>query len=69
MQKLSRIKSIRSIRTGDFSTLYTSLPHDVIIDQMIFLTDLLFKHCSKKYLCLGYKKCWYSENMSIPKQE
>ncbi len=42
----------------DFSTLFTKLPHDVIKQQLYFLTDLLFKNnMGKQYIFVNLKAC------------
>jgi hypothetical protein len=61
---LQSISNVRSMTTADFSTLYTSLPHDVIKTNLFKLVDLLFKNSGKSFLAVvpGYKdrKCWFT---------
>ena len=38
------------IKTYDFSTLYTKLPHDKVLENMFYLLDLLFKNSGKRYV-------------------
>lgn len=46
--------------SADFATLYTSLPHSLIIDNMYHLTDLLFKNCKRNYLKIRYNDITYT---------
>ena len=62
-EKLTRISKAVSIKTADFSTLYTILPHSIIIREIWYLADLLFKNEGKKYICVGFEKCFYSDSL------
>ena len=53
--------SIDFICSGDFSTLYTKLPHDSVKRQLFWLCDLLFRNTGKQYICVGYSKVYYSD--------
>ena len=39
-----RIRKATSIQTFDFSTLYTSIPHDLLKSHMINIINNAFKH-------------------------
>ncbi len=54
LQQIKAQQAISSIKTADFSTLYTCLPHQLVKEEMWFLLQLLFKNARKKFLCVGY---------------
>ncbi len=56
------IGNVTSLITVDFSTLYTSLPHAVILQNLFFLVDTLFKNSGKQFMILGYPCCYYADN-------
>ncbi len=66
LQKLQTIRRPRTITTADFSNLYTSIPHDLILQHIRTLINLLFGNAKKTFLCVGYKNCFYS-NEAAPK--
>ena len=43
-------------KSYDFSTLYTTLPHDIIILKLYSLVDLLFNNAGKKYVAVPKSK-------------
>ena len=45
-----RIKADTCITSADFATLYTSLPHALINEQICYLIDMLFKNAKKHYI-------------------
>ena len=47
------------IQTFDFSTLYTTLPHDILNSRLKGLTRKSFA-ASRNYVVLGYKSTYYS---------
>ena len=59
LQKIKWKKCCRNITTADFSTLYTSLPHHLIFEQISKLIYILIK---QKYFCIGYSTCFCSDN-------
>ena len=62
VDKLRACRKVNYLVSADFSTLYTSLPHNVIYTQLFALIDLLFQNASKQYLVVGYSNCFYSDN-------
>ena len=49
----------RNVITYDFSTLYTSIPHDKLKDRIKFLVEKAFKGMNKKFICVTkYKAQW-----------
>ena len=55
--KKLRLRNIQGsqVSTFDFSTLYTSLLHDLIIEKVLFLVKWCFNRESKTYLCTSGK--------------
>ena len=49
----ANVKSFQNIKTYDFSTLYTKLPHEDVIKCLFFLVDLLFRNNGKTYLLVN----------------
>jgi hypothetical protein len=50
---------------ADFSTLYTSFEHDIILDKLFFILELLFKHAHKDYISVRYDQtAYYHSNAS-----
>jgi len=64
LKRLRCVKNCRTLTTADFSTLYTSLPHNLVKEQLWFLIDLVFCNAQRtsggEFLCVGYKSCFYS---------
>ena len=50
LDRINARKRARSISTFDFSTLYTKIPHDQLIDCLAFFIDLVFNKKDRKYL-------------------
>ncbi len=51
--------SSRNIRTYDFSTLYTSIPHKSLKEQMAWVINQCFNNEGRKYICIGRSSaCW-----------
>jgi hypothetical protein len=50
---------VRNIRTYDFSTLYTSIPHKSLKDQMVWVINQCFNESTRKFIRIGkYSACW-----------
>jgi len=47
---INRRKHAKSITTYDFSTLYTKLPHDKLIEKLFSLIDFVFKGGNKTFI-------------------
>ena len=50
IKRINRKKSAKSIATYDFSTLYTKLPHDKLVKELLKLIDFCFNGGNKKYI-------------------
>ena len=50
LDRINARKRARSISTFDFSTLYTKIPHDKLIDCLTFFIDKVFNKKDSKYL-------------------
>ncbi len=59
LDKFLQTRKPKCITTADFSTLYTSLPHDLIIKQIKYIVEKLFNNSKQNYLCVGYKNCFF----------
>ena len=55
IQKITDIKhgSARNIRTFDFSTLYTSIPHRKLKEQIDWVISECFNDDSRKFIKIG----------------
>ena len=50
IKRINRKKGAKSIATYDFSTLYTKLPHDKLVKELIKLIDFCFNGGNKEYI-------------------
>ena len=62
---LSKLKDVdyqaTSLSTYDFSTLYTTLPHNLIKEKLLEMIELTFyKKEGKLYLACNYKKAFFT---------
>ena len=53
--------NISSVNTYDFSTLYTSLPHKLIKDKLIYLINRTFSREKKMYLACNKSKAFFTD--------
>ena len=54
-------KEVRNIRTYDFSTLYTCIPHKMLKDRMAWVIKACFNKTSRQYIRIGkYSAVWHS---------
>lgn len=53
--------NVHSLQVFDFSTLYTNLDQDAIKHNIFSVLDLTFNSTSRKYLCIGYEKSFFSK--------
>ena len=59
MKSISTRKRATSISTFDFATLYTTIPHDKLIETMNEIVDFCFAGCSKsKIIVTPYSTYW-----------
>ena len=54
----------KKVSTYDFSTLYTSIPHDKLKDQLKEFVTQLFQKKEKNFIISSYHKAYMSENKS-----
>ena len=72
MIKLNQGNKAKSISTFDFSTLYTKLPHNNLVEVLNSLVDFVFDGGLKtvggnrKYLTVDGKKCYFANTNKIP---
>ena len=72
MIKLNQGKKAKSISTFDFSTLYTKLPHDNLVEVLNGLVDFVFDGGLKtvggnrKYLAVDGNKCYFANTTKVP---
>ena len=50
MDRISKKGNARSVSTFDFSTLYTKIPHNKLLQRLQFFIDLVFNDKDRKYL-------------------
>ena len=50
IKRINRKKGAKSIATYDFSTLYTKLPHDKLVKELLKLIDFCFNGGNKNYI-------------------
>ena len=62
LNKLHDTSTFHSATTYDFSTLYTKLPHNVIIQELFSITQILFKNSNCKYLVTRREKNKYGKS-------
>ena len=68
LQQLNNGSRAKSISTFDFSTLYTKIPHDSLIEVLNGLVDFVFNggrktvDGSKKFLRIKGKSCFFAKN-------
>ena len=55
------VLSLSQVSSFDFSTLYISLPHDLIKAKVLSLVNLCFNRESKTYLCTSVKAGFFSK--------
>ena len=61
IKKINKKKNAKQIRTFDFSTLYTKIPHDKLLDILYKVVDFVFKG---DYMIINKQGCasWSSKN-------
>jgi hypothetical protein len=53
---------ITSIVTGDFSAMFTALPHSCIMENIKFIVSLCFKNSGKQYIRVNRGECYYTDD-------
>ena len=61
MLRRKKLPDNNKITIADFSTLYTSFEHDIIIANANAMIDILFKNAASKYIAMG-KNAYYHNN-------
>jgi hypothetical protein len=65
LEFINRQKTINSLISYDFSTLFTKLPHDIIINNMSEMIGKMFKHSKKSFMHIPvsntYGQAYYSD--------
>ena len=58
LEYLYASSNLNSANSFDFSTLFTMLPHDTVLNQLYYLVDLMFKNNrGKKYMAISLDSC------------
>ena len=60
ISKFNRRGRMRNIRTYDFSTLYTSIPHKSLKAQMEWVISQCFNNSTRKFICIGKNSARWS---------
>ena len=61
IKQINRKKGAKSIATYDFSTLYTKLPHEKLVKELLKLIDFCFDGGNKKYIKINnWGKAYWS---------
>ena len=56
---INRKKKVKSIATYDFSTLYTTLPHDKLIKRLCNVIDFVFEGGNRTHICISKNNVAY----------
>ncbi len=63
IKKLNKRNSLRSMSTFDFSTVYTKIPHEKLLDVLNEITDFCFQGGAHELISLSNNNaCWVSKN-------
>ena len=57
LERINRRNNAKSISTFYFSTLYTKIPHDQLIDRLGKIIDVLFSGGKKKCIRISKGEC------------
>ena len=63
IKKINKRKNAKQISTFDFSTLYTKIPHDQLLDILHKVVDFVFKGGTRDYIIINKQDCasWSSK--------
>ena len=64
LDRLNIKKHAKSIATYDFSTLYTTIPHDKLIDVLSKIVDSVFNDTTRVFICVGKKSAYWVKGKS-----
>ena len=59
LDRISRKKNAKSISTFDFSTLYTKIPHDKLIEVLTSIVKSTFNTTTRKFMSVGNKRGYW----------
>ena len=67
INKINNRKNAKQISTFDFSTLYTKIPHDKLLDILHKVVDVVFKEGTRDYRIINRQGCasWSSKKKEI----
>ena len=57
INKINKWKKAKKISTFAFSTLYTKIPHDKLIDILYKVVDFVFKRGTMDYIVINKQGC------------
>ena len=57
IKKINKRKNPKQISTFDFSTLYTKIPHDKLLDFLYKVVDFVFKRDTRDYIKINTQGC------------
>ena len=63
LNKISNRSAVSSLSTYDFSTLYTTLPHNLIKDKLNALIRQTFARENTRYLACNNDKAFFTDNI------
>ena len=63
IEKANLRREVTEIFAGDFSTMFTSLEHNIIISSLDKLIDFLFANASKRFICISPYNTFYSHTV------
>ena len=69
LDRLSKKKNAKSISTFDFSTLYTKIPHDKLIQVLTNIVETTFNDNNRKLISVGKKKAYWVKGFSKTKHK
>ena len=63
INKINKRKNAKQLSTFDFSTLYTNIPHDKLLDILYKVVDFVFKEGTKDCIIINKQGCasWSSK--------
>ena len=63
LSELNKFHNARSVHTFGFSTLYTTIPHDKLLERMKMVAELAFKISKKSYLRVNKSNATWVEKL------
>ena len=63
INKINKGKNAKQMRSFDFSTLYTKIPHDKLLDMLHKIVDFVFNGGTRNYIIINKQGCtsWSSK--------